>query len=92
VTHQAADPHARAAEAEEALRQALAERNRLWAELGKRRATEEELAYWRRRAQDIERSRWWRAGRPLRLLKRFSADPVAALEVAVHVLRERRRS
>jgi hypothetical protein len=81
----------RAARAEEALREALAERNRLWEQLQERNAADQELAYWRGRAQDIERSRWWRAGAPLRIAKRVMADPAAALSDAAGHLRERRR-
>jgi hypothetical protein len=73
------------------LREALEERNRLWAELQRRRVVEEDLAYWRARAEDIERSRWWRAGAPLRLAKRILADPPGTLEQLAFGLRERRR-
>jgi hypothetical protein len=57
----------------------LEERNRLWEELQRRNAMEEDLAYWRGRAADIERSRWWRAGEPLRELKRLAAKASASL-------------
>ena len=81
----------RAARAEQALREALEERSRLWEELQRRNSADEELAYWRGRAQDIEGSRWWRAGLPLRLAKRLMADPAGALSDAAGALRGRRR-
>jgi hypothetical protein len=76
---------------EAALREALEERNRLWEELQRRRSVEEDLAYWRSRAEDLEQSRWWRAGAPLRLLKRILADPAETLEQLAFGFRERRR-
>ena len=81
----------RAARAEEALREALEERNRLWQELQERRSVEQDLAYWRSRAESIEGSRWWRLGAPLRLAKRVFADPATAFSDAAGALRERRR-
>jgi hypothetical protein len=78
-------------EGSEAYQQLLEDRNRMWAELQERRSTEEEAAYWRTRAQDIERSRWWRIGAPVRLAKRISADPPGTLQSISHELRLRRR-
>jgi hypothetical protein len=78
-------------ERSETVEELLDERNRLWAELQRRRSMDEEAAYWRKRAEDIEESRWWRAGRPLRLAKRLKADPVGTLETLAHDLRLRRR-
>jgi len=75
----------------EALDEVIAERNRLWAELQQRNSVEADLAYWRGRAEGMEASLWWRAGRPLRLLKRVVADPAAAFDDAAATLRERRR-
>jgi hypothetical protein len=75
----------------EAVEELLEERNRLWAELQRRRSMEAEAAYWRARAEDIEQSRWWKAGKPLRLIKRLRRDPVTALENLAHDLRVRRR-
>ena len=75
---------------ERTLEEALAERNRLWEELQRQRALEQDVEYWRRRATDIERSRWWRAGKPLRLLKRLRQDPPGALEGWASALRRRR--
>jgi hypothetical protein len=77
--------------AEAALREALEERNRLWAELQRQRALEEDLAFWRKRAHDIEQSRWWKAGAPLRLAKRALADPAETLDIIAFQLRLRRR-
>jgi hypothetical protein len=81
----------RAERAEEALRDAVEERNRLWHELQERRSAEQDVAYWRERASDIERSRWWRAGFPLRYVKRFLEDPAGMLEGRAHAIRRRRR-
>jgi hypothetical protein len=85
------DPEERARRAEEALAEALAERNRLWEQLQEKQATEADLEYWRGRAADIERSRWWRAGLPLRVLKRVADDPAGMLEGAGSAIRRRRR-
>lgn len=74
-----------------ALDEALEERNRLWEELQRSRAAEADLEYWRGRASDIESSRWWRAGAPLRLAKRLVADPSMTLENIAFRLKERRR-
>lgn len=82
----------RAARAEAALQDALRERNELWAELQQRSSVDQDLAFWRDRAQGIERSRWWRAGAPLRMAKRVLADPVAALSDSSSALRKRRRA
>jgi hypothetical protein len=81
----------RAERAEEALRDAVEERNRLWHELQERRSAEQDVAYWRERASDIERSRWWRAGFPLRYVRRFLEDPAGMLEGRAHAIRRRRR-
>jgi hypothetical protein len=89
----AAEPTAeeRAARAEQALQEALAERNRLWAELQRQRSAEEDLMFWRSRVEDIERSRWWRMTAPFRLAKRVLADPPGTMEVLAFQLRRRRR-
>jgi hypothetical protein len=78
-------------ERSEAFEELLEERNRLWEELQRRRSMEEEAAYWRQRAEDLEGSRWWRAGFPLRVAKRLRSDPVGTLEGIAHDLRLRRR-
>ncbi len=75
----------------QALEELRAERNRLWAELQRRNAVEADMEYWRSRATDIERSRWWRAGWPLRVVKRFLDDPAGMLEGRASAIRERRR-
>jgi hypothetical protein len=75
----------------EALKQAIEERNRLWAELQEKNAVEADLEYWRNRAADIERSRWWKAGFPFRYAKRFLDDPAGMLEGRAHAIRRRRR-
>jgi hypothetical protein len=85
------DPEERARRAEDALAAAVEERNRLWAELQRKNATEADAEYWRNRAADIERSRWWRAGFPLRYLKRFVSDPAGMLEGRAAAIRRRRR-
>jgi hypothetical protein len=85
------DPVERARRAEEALAAALEERNRLWAELQRRNATEAEAEYWRKRVADVESSRWWRAGFPIRYVKRFVSDPAGMLEGRAAAIRRRRR-
>ena len=85
------DPDERARRAEEALAAAVEERNRLWAELQRQNATEADAEYWRNRAADVERSRWWRAGFPLRYVKRFVSDPAGMLEGRAAAIRRRRR-
>ena len=85
------DPEERGRRAEEALAAAVEERNRLWAELQRRNATEADAEYWRGRAEDIERSRWWQAGFPLRYVKRFVRDPAGMLEGRAAAIRRRRR-
>jgi hypothetical protein len=69
----------------------LEERNRLWEELQECRSMEEEAVYWRQRAQDIEGSRWWRAGMPFRVAKRLKSDPAGTLSDIAHDLHFGRR-
>jgi hypothetical protein len=83
-----AEPTGDGAESFEAV---LEERNRLWAELQERAAMEEEAAFWRSRAEDIERSRWWRLGKPFRLVRRLRDDAPGTLDAIAHDLRLRRR-
>ena len=75
----------------EELERAIEERNRLWSELQNKNALEADLEYWRNRATDIERSRWWRAGFPLRYLKKWRDDPAGMLEGRAFAIRRRRR-
>lgn len=75
----------------ETLEQVVAERNRLWAELQRKNAVEADLEYWQNRAADLERSRWWRAGFPLRYLKKWVDDPAGMLEGRAFAIRRRRR-
>jgi hypothetical protein len=91
VSEQPLDADERARRAEEALAAALEERNRLWAELQRRNAVEADLEYWRNRAADIERSRWWQLGKPLRIAKKFRRDPAGMLEGRAAKIRRRRR-
>ena len=91
MSEPAADPEERARRAEEALEEVIQERNRLWAELQRRNAVEADLEYWRGRAADIEQSRWWRIGFPLRYLKRFKKDPAGMLEGRAAAIRRRGR-
>jgi hypothetical protein len=91
VSEQGLDAEERARRAEAELAAAVEERNRLWAELQEKNATEAEADYWRKRAADIEQSRWWRAGYPLRYLKRFRSDPAGMLEGRAAAIRRRRR-
>jgi hypothetical protein len=76
---------------EPSLDEVLEERNRLWEELQRQRAMEADLEYWRNRAKDIESSRWWRAGAPLRLARRLFEDPSTTLEQVAFRIKERRR-
>jgi hypothetical protein len=91
VSDSGVDPEERARRAEEALAAVVEERNRLWAELQTRRAAEADADYWRGRASDIERSRWWKIGFPLRYAKRFAKDPAGMLEGRAAAIRRRRR-
>ena len=91
MSEPALDPEERARRAEEALAAAVEERNRLWAELQEKNATEADAEYWRARAEDIERSRWWKLGFPLRYAKRFKRDPAGMLEGRAAAIRRRRR-
>jgi hypothetical protein len=91
VSEPTPDPVERARRAEEALAAAVDERNRLWAELQRKNAAEADAEYWRNRAADLERSRWWRAGFPLRYVKRFMRDPAGMLEGRAEAIRRRRR-
>ena len=91
MSEPALDPEERARRAEEALAAAVEERNRLWAELQEKNATEADAEYWRARTEDIERSRWWRLGFPLRYAKRFKRDPAGMLEGRAAAIRRRRR-
>lgn len=91
MTEPELDPEERARRAEEALAEVMEERNRLWAELQSRKAAEADIEYWQSRASDIERSRWWRAGFPLRYAKRFVKDPAGMLEGRAAAIRRRRR-
>ena len=75
---------------DEALAQALEERNRLWAQLQEREAQYAELEHWRRRVADIEGSLAWRITKPLRLLKRALSEPVTALQVLTRWVQDRR--
>lgn len=45
---------------EKALEEALAERNRLWAELNQERADQRKLEYLRRELKAIHGSTWWK--------------------------------
>jgi hypothetical protein len=91
VSKDGIDSEERARRAEEALAEVTRERNRLWAELQSRNAAEADIEYWQSRASDIERSRWWKAGFPLRYAKRFVKDPAGMLEGRAAAIRRRRR-
>lgn len=75
---------------DEALRQALEERNRLWQRLEEHRAQDAELAHWRARVDEMERSLSWRITAPLRLLQRALADPGYTLRWLAWRLRQLR--
>ena len=72
------DPETRAQRAEEALAQALAERNELWAQLQTRNAQDRQLEHQRRVIEAMQTSVSWRITAPLRLVKR-AGGPFAAL-------------
>jgi hypothetical protein len=91
VSEPGTSPEERARRAEEALAEVTRERNELWAELQSRNAAEADIEYWQNRASDIERSRWWKAGFPLRYAKRFVKDPAGMLEGRAAAIRRRRR-
>ena len=60
----ATTPEERLAAAEKALEEALAERNRLWAQLNEQRADEREVEHLRQEVAAIHSSRMWKlAGR-----------------------------
>lgn len=84
-------PEERATRAEAALAQALEERNRLWEELQTDRSDALELEHWRGRAAEMEASRWWRAGAPLRLASKVLRDPAMAVKVLSWRLSQARR-
>ena len=92
MSEPATDPEERARRAEEAL--AAARRGAQPAVGGapaRGTPSRPTLEYWRERASDIERSRWWRLGFPLRYLKRFRSDPAGMLEGRAAAIRRRRR-
>jgi seryl-tRNA synthetase len=65
---------------EQALEEALAERNRLWEELNRRKAQDRELAYQTQVAEDMASSLSWRLTTPLRLAMQIRRDPVKTLK------------
>jgi uncharacterized protein YhaN len=72
------DAETRAQRAEEALAQALRERNELWAQLQTRNAQDRQLEHQRRVIEAMTSSLSWRITAPLRLVKR-AGGPLAAL-------------
>ncbi len=84
-------PEERLRRAEAALAESLEERNRLWADLHLHRSKERELAELRLRLAKVERSGWWRAGKPLRRARRAAEDPALAAAVLLGWLRRLRR-
>jgi len=84
-------PEERAIRAEAALAETLEERNRLWNELQANRSDAHELEHWRGRTAEIEASRWWRAGAPLRLASKVIRDPGMAVKVLSWRLSQARR-
>jgi uncharacterized protein YhaN len=72
------DPETRAQRAEEALAQALRERNELWAELQTRKAQERQLEHQQRVIEAMQSSVSWRITAPLRLVKR-AGGPLGVL-------------
>ena len=82
------DPETRAQRAEEALAQALRERNELWAELQTRNAQDRQLEHQQRVIEAMQSSVSWRITAPLRLVKR-AGGPLAALRKLVAKLGRR---
>jgi len=72
------DPETRAQRAEEALAQALQERNELWAQLQTRNAQDRQLEHQQRVIEAMTSSLSWRITAPLRMVKR-AGGPLAAL-------------
>jgi hypothetical protein len=72
------DPETRAQRAEEALAEALRERNELWAQLQSRTAQDRQLEHQQRVIEAMSTSLSWRITAPLRLIKR-AGGPVGAL-------------
>lgn len=62
----------RARRAEAALEEALAERNRLWEELHRRAARDDELEHYRSLVASMEGSASWRLTKPVRDAKRLA--------------------
>ena len=73
------DPEARAQRAEEALAEALRERNELWAQLQTRTAQERQLEHQQRVIDAMQSSVSWRITAPLRLVKR-AGGPLGVLQ------------
>ena len=72
------DPETRAQRAEEALADALRERNELWAQLQTRTAEDRRVEHLERVVEAMQSSVSWRITAPLRTLKRVGG-PAAAL-------------
>ena len=66
-----AELESRLRRAEAALEETLAERNRLWQEVHRRAAVDEELEYYRTSMRLLHNSFSWRITRPLRTSKWF---------------------
>ena len=80
----------RLARAEAALAEALAERNRLWDELNRRKACEEELEHQYRVVASLTSSASWRMTAPLRRASRVSRDPLGAAKRLYRRIESRR--
>lgn len=87
-----ADALRRAREAERALEELTAERNRLWAELHRRIAAERELEHYRALLAQIEASRSWRLTAPLRSSVALVRDLRSLVGKARRYLADRRAS
>jgi hypothetical protein len=72
------DPETRAQRAEEALADALRERNELWAQLQSRTAEDRRVEHLERVVEAMQSSVSWRITAPLRTVKRVGG-PAAAL-------------
>jgi hypothetical protein len=90
TTTDAASLEARLRKAEEALRETLEERNRLWGELQRRNANQHELDHYRQLYEGQTDSVSWRITLPLRVAAALWRDPAGALKRLVRRVRDYR--
>ena len=73
------EPEKKTEDLEKALEEALAERNRLWAELNERQVDQRELEHLRKELKRVHDSPLWRLTGHLRRLKRLAHKVVERL-------------